>query len=162
LDEATTYVFDADGLILGRLASTVADMLLKAARSDRDDKVVIINSEKAIVSGSSTSVLQNYHDKYALNHARKGPFYPRMPDMILKRTVRGMLPYQRKSSGRRALRNLRVEIGCPHHLASGMPEGHVEGDDSNIRKSLPESYVRLGDISASLGAPAHRWTGGEQ
>ncbi|MDA8716046.1 50S ribosomal protein L13 [Candidatus Poseidoniales archaeon] len=162
MDEATTYVFDADGLILGRLASTVADMLLKAARSDRDDKVVIINSEKAIVSGSSTSVLQNYHDKYALNHARKGPFYPRMPDMILKRTVRGMLPYQRKSSGRRALRNLRVEIGCPHHLASGMPEGHVEGDDTNIRKSLPESYVRLGDISASLGAPAHRWTGGEQ
>ena len=162
MDEATTYVFDADGLILGRLASTVADMLLKAARSDRDDKVVIINSEKAIVSGSSTSVLQNYHDKYALNHARKGPFYPRMPDMILKRTVRGMLPYQRKSSGRRALRNLRVEIGCPHHLTSGMPEGHVEGDDSKIRKSLPESYVRLGDISASLGAPAHRWTGGEQ
>lgn len=162
MDEATTYVFDADGLILGRLASTVADMLLKAARSDRDDKVVIINSEKAIVSGSSRAVLQTYHDKYALNHARKGPFYPRMPDMILKRTVRGMLPYQRKSSGRRALRNLRVEIGCPHHLASGMPEGHVEGDDSNIRKSLPESYVRLGDISASLGAPAHRWTGGEQ
>lgn len=162
MDEATTYVFDADGLILGRLASTVADMLLKAARSDRDDKVVIINSEKAIVSGSSRAVLQTYHDKYALNHARKGPFYPRMPDMILKRTVRGMLPYQRKSSGRRALRNLRVEIGCPHHLASGMPDGHVEGDDSNIRKSLPESYVRLGDISASLGAPAHRWTGGEQ
>jgi large subunit ribosomal protein L13 len=137
-------------------------MLLKAARSDRDDKVVIINSEKAIVSGSSRAVLQTYHDKYALNHARKGPFYPRMPDMILKRTVRGMLPYQRKSSGRRALRNLRVEIGCPHHLASGMPEGHVEGEDSNIRKPLPESYVSLGDISASLGAPAHRWTGGDQ
>ena len=162
MDEAQTYVFDADGLVLGRLASTVADMLLKAARSDRDDNVVIINAEKSIVSGSSRSVFQTYHDKYALNHARKGPFYPRMPDMILKRTVRGMLPYQRKSSGRRALRNLRVEIGCPHHLASGMPEGHVEGDDSKIRKSLPESYVRLGDISASLGAPSHRWTGGEQ
>ena len=162
MDEAQTYVFDADGLVLGRLASTVADMLLKAARSDRDDKVVIINAEKSIVSGSSRAVFQTYHAKYELNHARKGPFYPRMPDMILKRTVRGMLPYQRKSSGRRALRNLRVEIGCPHHLASGMPEGHVEGDDSKIRKSLPESYVRLGDISASLGAPSHRWTGGEQ
>ena len=111
MDEATTYVFDADGLVLGRLASTVADMLLSSARADRDDKVVIINAEKAIVSGSSRSVLQNYHDKYALNHARKGPYFPRMPDMILKRTVRGMLPYQRKSSGRRALRNLRVEIG---------------------------------------------------
>ena len=162
MDEATTYVFDADGLVLGRLASTVADMLLSSARADRDDKVVIINAEKAIVSGSSRSVLQNYHDKYALNHARKGPYFPRMPDMILKRTVRGMLPYQRKSSGRRALRNLRVEIGCPSHLSSDLPEGHVEGADGNIRKSLPESFVRLGDISASLGAPAHRWTGGEQ
>ena len=162
MDEATTYVFDADGLVLGRLASTVADMLLKATRADRDDKVVIINAERAIVSGSSRSVLRNYHDKYALNHARKGPYFPRMPDMILKRTVRGMLPYQRKSSGRRALRNLRVEIGCPSHLASDLPEGHVEGDASNIRKPLPESFVRLGDISASLGAPAHRWSGGEQ
>lgn len=162
MDEATTYVFDADGLVLGRLASTVADMLLKAARSDRDDKVVIINSEKAIVSGSSRSVLQNYHDKYALNHARKGPFYPRMPDMILKRAVRGMLPYQKKSSGRRALRNLRVEIGCPAHLAGDLPEGHQHGDLSKIRKGMPERFIRLGDISADLGAPTHRWDGGEQ
>ena len=108
MDEAQTYVFDADGLVLGRLASTVADMLLKAARSDRDDKVVIINAEKSIVSGSSRSVFQTYHAKYELNHARKGPFYPRMPDMILKRTVRGMLPYQRKSSGRRYPRSLAV------------------------------------------------------
>ena len=162
MDEATTYVFDADGLVLGRLASTVADMLLKAARSDRDDKVVIINAEKAIVSGSSRSVLQNYHDKYALNHARKGPYFPRMPDMILKRTVRGMLPYQRKSSGRRALRNLRVEIGCPNHLSGELPEGHENGDDSKFRRDLPERFITLGEISADLGAPSHRWNGGEQ
>ena len=162
MDETTTYVFDADGLVLGRLASTVADMLLKSARADRDDKVVIINAEKAIVSGSSTSVLQNYHDKYALNHARKGPYFPRMPDMILKRTVRGMLPYQAKSSGRRALRNLRVEIGCPSHLSGDLPEGHEAGDDSKIRRPLPQRFVRLGDVSANLGAPAHRWNGGDQ
>lgn len=162
MDEAQTYVFDADGLVLGRLASTVADMLLKAARSDRDDKVVIINAEKSIVSGSSRSVFQTYHDKYALNHARKGPFYPRMPDMILKRAVRGMLPYQKKSSGRRALRNLRVEIGCPAHLAGDLPEGHQNGDVSKIRKGMPERFIRLGDISADLGAPTHRWDGGEQ
>ena len=43
--DATTYVFDADGLILGRLASASADILLKAAREDRDDKVIIINAE---------------------------------------------------------------------------------------------------------------------
>ena len=161
MDE-TTYVFDADGLILGRLASASAELLLKAAREHRDDKVIIINAEKAIVSGRPRSVLDNYHEKYALNHARKGPFYPRMPDMILKRSVRGMLPYQKKSSGRRALRHLRVEIGCPSHLAGDLPEGHQHGDDSKFRRDLPERFIRLGDISADLGAPTNRWTGGEQ
>lgn len=158
----TTYVFNADGLIMGRLASTVADLLLKAARDDRDDKVIIINSEKAIVSGRPRSVLNTYQAKYKLNHPRKGPFFPRMPDMIMKRTVRGMLPYQKKSSGRRALRNLRVEIGCPSHLESELPEGHESGDDSKIRRALPERFILLGEISANLGAPTHRWTGGEQ
>ena len=52
LADPTTYVFDADGLILGRLASASADLLLKAAREDRDDKVIIVNAEKAIISGS--------------------------------------------------------------------------------------------------------------
>ena len=161
MDE-TTYVFDANGLVLGRLASATADILLKAAREDRDDKVIIINAEHAIVTGRPRSVLDTYHAKYKLNHARKGPFYPRMPDMILKRAVRGMLPYQKKSSGRRALRNLRVEIGCPAHLAGDLPEGHQNGDVSKIRKGMPERFIRLGDISADLGAPTHRWDGGEQ
>ena len=158
----TTYVFNADGLIMGRLASTVAELLIKAAREDRDDKVIIINSEKAIVSGRPRSVLNTYQAKYKLNHPRKGPFFPRMPDMIMKRTVRGMLPYQRKNVGRRAIRNLKVEIGCPSHLESELPDGHELGDDSKIRRALPDRFILLGDISANLGAPAHRWTGGEQ
>ena len=39
-----TFVFDAEGMILGRLASATADLLLKAAREDRDDKVIIVNA----------------------------------------------------------------------------------------------------------------------
>ncbi len=147
---------------MGRLASTVAELLIKAAREDRDDKVIIINSEKAIVSGRPRSALNTYQAKYKLNHPRKGPFFPRMPDMIMKRTVRGMLPYQRKNVGRRAIRNLKVEIGCPSHLESDLPDGHELGDDSKIRRALPDRFILLGDISANLGAPAHRWTGGEQ
>jgi len=152
LDE-TTYVFDADGMVLGRLASAAADLLIKAAREHRDDKVIIVNAEKAIVTGSKTAVFNNYQEKYKLNHARKGPFFPRMHDMILKRSIRGMLPYQSKSSGRRALRNLRVEIG---------PDGHQQGDDSKIRKAASASFVSLGEISHNLGALSHRWTGGDQ
>ena len=158
----TTYVFDAEGLILGRLASKVADLLLKSSRAGGQDNVIIVNSEKAIVSGKPSSVMQEYQKKYELNHARKGPFFPRMPDMILKRSVRGMLPYQSKSSGRRALRNLRVEIGCPSHLSGDLPDGHQQGDVSKIRKAASQSFVSLGEISQNLGAPSHRWTGGDQ
>ena len=161
LADATTYVFDADGLILGRLASASADILLKAAREDRDDKVIIINAEKAIVSGRPRAVLNNYHKKYELNHARKGPFFPyARHDPQASRPWHAALP--KESSGRRALRNLRVEIGCPSHLSGDLPEGHQHGDDSKFRRDLPDRFIRLGDISADLGAPAHRWTGGDQ
>ena len=54
--ESKTYVYDADGLILGRLASTVADILLKSTRAGNSDQVVIVNAEKAVVSGKPSSV----------------------------------------------------------------------------------------------------------
>ena len=41
LAEGKTFVYDADGLILGRLASTVADILLKSTRAGNSDQVVI-------------------------------------------------------------------------------------------------------------------------
>ena len=159
LADGVTYVFDAENLVLGRLASVVAETLLNAARADRDDRVIITNAEKAIVSGSRESVTRHYLHRYRLNHARKGPFFPRMPDKILKRAVRGMLPYQSKSSGRRALRNLRVEIGTPEHLVGDLPDGHQTGDLSELSRPLPHRFMTLGDISRTLGAPAHRWGG---
>ena len=54
--DQVTYVYDADGLILGRLASAVANKLLKSTRAGNPDKVVIVNAEKAIVSGKPSSV----------------------------------------------------------------------------------------------------------
>ena len=159
--ESTTFVYDATDLVMGRLASTVAKQLLSAARAGEETRVIIVNAEKAVISGKKDSVIGEYLERYRLNHARKGPFFPRMPDLIMKRSVRGMLPYQRKSSGRTAFRALRVEIGCPSHLEGDLPEGHEKGDDSMIRRDLPHKYVRLGEISSALGAPTHRWNGGE-
>ena len=81
-----------------------------------------------------------------------------MPDMILKRTVRGMLPYQKKSSGRQAVKDLRVMIGTPSNLeGEDLPEGHEWGDTTKIDRPLPDSFVRLGDISKHLGAKTSRW-----
>ncbi len=159
LDSASkTYVYDATDVVMGRLASKVASELLKSHQSGINDKVVIINVENSIISGRKERIIKDYKTRYELNHPRKGPFYPRMPDRIFKRSIRGMLPYQKKSSGRSALKAVRCEIGCPSHLSGDkLPDNHVLGDLSEVKKSLPEKFMRLGEISIEMGAPGHRW-----
>ena len=154
--EATTFVYNAEDKVLGRLASVVAKQLISAKKAGEDTRVIIVNAEKAIVSGKRSSVLSDYRAKYELNHPRKGPFFPRMPDQILKRTVRGMLPYQKNSSGRNALKSLRVEIGTPSDLSGDLPDGCEWGDSTKIERPLPERFVRLGEISKELGVTV-RW-----
>jgi len=155
---STTYVYDATDIVMGRMASKVASQLLKSHQSGKKDKVIIINVENAIISGKKERIINDFKIRYELNHPRKGPFYPRMPDRIFKRSIRGMLPYQKKSSGRSALKAIRCEIGCPLHLrGKEFPENHVSGDVSNIKRELPERFMRLGDISIAIGAPGHRW-----
>ena len=154
--EATTFVYNAEDKVLGRLASIVAKQLISATKAGEDTRVIIVNAEKAVVTGKRSSVMSDYRKKYELNHARKGPFFPRMPDQILKRTVRGMLPYQKNSSGRAALKALRVEIGTPTDLSGDLPDGCEWGDSSKIERPLPERFVRLSDISKELGVTV-RW-----
>ena len=149
--EATTFVYNAEDKVLGRLASVVAKQLITAKKAGEDTRVIIVNAEKAIVTGKRSTILSDYRAKYELNHPRKGPFFPRMPDQILKRTVRGMLPYQKNSSGRNALRSLRVEIGTPSDLSGDLPDGCEWGDSTKIDRPLPERFVRLGEISKELG-----------
>jgi large subunit ribosomal protein L13 len=155
-----TTVYDAKDKILGRLASQVAKEMISARRSGKQQRVIIINAEEAIVSGPRSTVLSDYRAKYKLNHPRKGPFFPRMPDMIIKRTVRGMLPYQKNSSGREALRDLRVMIGTPSNLSGdNLPDDHEWGDTSNIERKFPNKFIRLGEISSHLGVDGTRWGG---
>ena len=158
--DAGTLVYDARDKILGRLASQVAKQLISARKNGQEQRVIIYNAEHAIVSGPRTQVLSRYDKKYKLNHARKGPFFPRMPDQILKRTVRGMLPYQKNSSGRGALRDLRVLIGQPTNISEEeLPVDHAWGETDSIERPLPLKFVRLGEISSSLGVDASRWEG---
>ena len=155
---STTYVYDATDIVMGRLASKIASQLLKSHQSGSKDKAIIINVENAIISGGKERIINDFKAKYELNHPRKGPFYPRMPDRIFKRSIRGMLPYQKKASGRAALKAIRCEIGCPSHLSGDdLPENHISGDISEIKRDLPERFMRLGEVSIAMGAPGHRW-----
>ena len=133
-------VIDASDCIMGRLASSVAKTLLNG------EEVHIVNAENAVISGSKDMVFGEYISKRNLNHPRKGPYYPRMPHMMLKRAVRGMIPYQ-KPRGREAFKKLKVDIGTPIALK----EEKIETvEKAKMNKST--NYIKLGDISKNLGA----------
>ena len=135
-------VIDANGLILGRLASIVAQRLLCGEEID------VINAESAVVSGSAETTQSKYQILRKKGSKEKGPYFPKRSDMILRRTVRGMLPYK-KSAGRAALERLRVYIGTPAELSSVNAETLERAQKSRLSTI---KVVELGKISQQLGA----------
>ena len=78
---------NADGLILGRMASKVAKRLLNG------EEVIILNAEKAIISGKKKSKVVEAKQFLEVGAPERGPFHYRRPDRIVKKTVRGMAPF---------------------------------------------------------------------
>lgn len=108
IDERTRII-DASGLILGRMASIVAKRLLNGER------IIIVNAEKAVISGNKYMIINHYHNYLQIGHPGKGPLHPRRPDRIVRRAIRGMLPYK-QPRGKAALKRLRVFMGVPAAL----------------------------------------------
>lgn len=135
-------VIDADGLLLGRMASIVAQRALAG------EEIAIVNVEKAIVSGSRAHVLANYHTKRERGSREGGPFFPRRPDHIVKRTIRGMLPYKRER-GVAAFKRIKTYVGVPVELV-GKETETLEG--VHIDRLSSPRYITVGAISTNLGA----------
>jgi len=134
-----TSIIDASGALLGRLSTNAAKRLLKG------EEIAIVNSEKAIISGKKSSIKNRYKKKREIGTYRKGPFYPKMPDQIVKRTIRGMIPYQ-TSHGRNAFKRLKCYIGVPREFQGQKFENIKEAEKQ------PIDYVTIEELSRSLGA----------
>lgn len=134
-------VVDASGLVLGRAASLIAQRLLAG------EVIVVVNAEKSVVTGSRTSVIAHYTAARARGSKRTGPHFPRYPDRIFRRTVRGMLPHL-KTRGKLAFRRLEVHIGVPPPWASHPTE--------TLERARPRPTLRppmtLEEVTRLLGA----------
>jgi len=139
-EEPGEIVIDAEGLILGRMASHVAKRLLNGER------VVIVNAEKALISGKRLSILREKQDFLQVGHFRKGPFHPRRPDMIVKRVIRGMLP-RKKPRGKDALKRLRVYIGVPKDYEGKEMEKISEANGRNLRGPR----IEVSELARNIG-----------
>lgn len=136
----TAVVIDATGLILGRMASITAKRLLQG------ETIVIVNAEKAVISGKRLSRVREAKAFLEVGHPRKGPFHPRRPDQIVRRTIRGMLP-RKKPKGQQAYRRLRVFLEVPEEFkgkeAQTIPEANAE--------KLGCPYITVGELARELG-----------
>lgn len=135
-----TKVIDASNRVIGRLASEIAQTALDG------EEVKIVNSEEAVISGDTEEVLSEYRQKYERGVRDRGPHFPKRPDRILKRTVRGMIPYN-KEHGREAFSNIKAYLEVPYDL-----QDEVEESDSKSGDELQNrNYVKLGEVSKHIG-----------
>ena len=123
------YVVDADGLVLGRLASEVARILRGKHRPyfaphvDTGDHVVVVNAEKVVLnSGKADDKLAYRHSGYpgGLRSTSYAELLEKSPDEMIRRSVRGMLP--KNTLGRAMLGKLNVYAGPDHPHAAQRPE----------------------------------------
>jgi large subunit ribosomal protein L13 len=131
-------VVDARDCIMGRVASEVAQSALDGNR------VAIINAEEAVITGNEEATMDTYRTRANLG-SDSGPYYPKRPDRIFKRAVRGMLPYK-QTRGREAFESVRIYVGNPHDRDGEVLEGTSLDRLSNIK------FTSLGEISENLGA----------
>ena len=142
-------VVDARDCIVGRVASQVAQRALDG------ETMAVVNAERAVITGSEEDVMSVYRQRDAVG-SDQGPNYPKRPDRIFKRAVRGMVPYK-KDRGREALGRLRVYVGNPYDAASSRGEdgGAVEAEvleDTSLDRLSNIKFVPLGTVSENLGA----------
>lgn len=135
-------LLDAKNQILGRLASFAAKRALSG------DTVVVVNAEKAIISGRRRNIVEEA--KRRLNTRTLGtqihaPTHQRRPDLYLRRVVRGMLPWK-KARGRSAFHRVKVFMGVPEEFAN-KTSTRIPGAD--VAKLL-SPYITLEELSREI------------
>ncbi|MGL4669921.1 MAG: 50S ribosomal protein L13 [Methanobacteriaceae archaeon] len=137
-------IINGEGHIMGRLASVISKKLLEG------EDVIVLNAEKIIITGSKEWVYAKYKqrlDRASISNPRKmGPKYPRRPEEIFRRTVRGMLPYK-KSKGKEAFKGFKAYVGVPREFGESETELVPQAQVGQLKKSM-----ELGEISKLLGA----------
>jgi len=127
--ERKWYVVDADGMVLGRLASQVANILRGKHKPtwtphvDTGDFVIILNSDKVVLTGKKLDQKIYYrHSGYVggLKETKYRELMEKKSDFAVKQAVKGMLP--KGPLGRAMLKKLYVYTGNEHLQQAQKPE----------------------------------------
>ena len=128
-------IIDADGAVRGRVASFAAKQALSG------NEIIIVNSEKALISGRAEQNIDDFKARRRLNTIKpeKGPFFSKNPEKIMKRTIRGMIPDFRRARGKEAWKKIRCYSGVPEELKK---EKAIK-----MNKSVPVKVITIQELS---------------
>lgn len=127
--ERKWYVLDAEGKSLGRVAAKAAELLNGKNKTyytpniDCGDFVIIINTEKAVLTGNKLENKIYYHHTGYIGNMKKvkaGTLMKEKPEKAMTLAIKGMLPDN--TIGRKSLTRLRVYSGVDHENAAQKPE----------------------------------------
>jgi len=133
-------IIDGRDSILGRLSSVVAERIMDG------EEVVIVNADAVVITGAKEMVFAQFKAKVDRGQIRKGPYYPRRADLLLKRTIRGMIPFY-KTSGREAYRRVHTFVGVPEQFADAEK---IKIDEALRARSC--KFTTLGAVAKFLGS----------
>jgi len=133
---------NADNLIVGRMATFAAKSALLG------DTVKILNCENSIVTGNREFILEKFSHKRQMGNTSKGPFFPRMPDRFVRRTIRGMLPHKRPK-GREAFKRILCYAGVPEEFKD---KKMITLPNANVSKMKNQRFVYVKEICKHMGA----------
>ena len=123
------YLVDAEGQVLGRLASEIARRLrgkhkpVYTPYMDTGDFVIVVNAEKLSLTGKKlTDKIYYHYSGYpgGLKQTNAGKMLKDHPEKVLQNAVKGMLP--KNSLGRKMLKKLKIYAGCEHHHEAQCPQ----------------------------------------
>ena len=127
--ERKWYIVDADGMVLGRLASQVAAILrgkhkpIYTPHVDCGDHVIIINAEKVVLTGKKLDEkLYRHHSNYpgGLKEVKYRDLMDKKPEFAVYEAIRLMMP--KGPLGRQMLTKVRIYRGSEHKQAAQKPE----------------------------------------
>ncbi len=127
--ERKWYVVDADGMVLGRLAAQVANILrgknkpVYTPHVDTGDYVIIVNASKIVLTGKKLDQkIYRHHSGYAggLKEIKYRALIAEKPEFAVRHAIVGMLP--KGPLGRKMATKLHVYAGAEHEHAAQKPE----------------------------------------
>ena len=130
-------IIDGNGAVFGRICSFTAKKALEG------NEVIIINSEKTIMTGNKKDTIAKYSSvRKKGGHSQKGPKLSNVPHRILKRAIRGMLPDHRKGQGKETLKRIKCY--------DGMPEEFKEEKMMKVNAPKKLKFMELKELASKI------------